>query len=80
MNKTNIYQLIISWGVDSISSEFSEVEMTKDISLLGLDSIDVVEFCEFLEEKFNIEVDYDWVMEFETLTDLGAEIEQLITA
>ena len=74
MNGTEIRKLVIAWGVECISSEFSEAEMSKDISLLGFNSIDIVEFSEHLESSLNIVVDYEWHMEFETLNELCTEL------
>lgn len=76
MSKNDIQQLILGWGAESISSEFGEEEMTKDVSLIGLDSIDFIEFCQYLESKLGIDVDHDWVMEFETLRDLALGLEE----
>ena len=74
MNENEIRKMVINWGVRSVSSEFSETEMTKDISLLGFDSIEIFEFGEFIESRFNIDVDDEWLMEFETLNDLCAKL------
>jgi len=74
MNEIEIRELVIAWGIKCISSEFSEAEMTKDIALLGFDSIDIVEFSEHLESSLNIIIDYEWLMEFETLNDLCAKL------
>lgn len=76
MSLSEIKKLVLNWGAQHISSDFGEGHLKKDISLLGLDSIDVVEFCEYLELKFGIEVDVDWVMEFETLNDLVAHVKE----
>lgn len=74
MPLSEIKNLILNWGAQHVSSDFGEEHMKKDISLLGLDSLDVVEFCEYLELKFGIEADVDWVMEFETLSDLADQV------
>ncbi|MCG7563247.1 MULTISPECIES: acyl carrier protein [Pseudoalteromonas] len=74
MTLQQIRTLIISWGKENVKSDFSEQDLENDIALLGLDSIDVVEFCEYLEEQLDISVELDWVMEFETLAALGEEL------
>lgn len=78
MTSTEISKLILNWGVEHFSSDFGEGHMKKDMSLLGLDSIDVVEFCEYLELKFGIEVDFDWVMGFKTLNDMVDQITAIL--
>ncbi len=74
MKENEIRKLVMNWGIKCISSEFGEAEMSKDISLLGFDSIDIFEFSEHLESSLNIVVDYEWLMEFETLNDLCAKL------
>lgn len=80
MNKNEISGLICQWSKENISSSFSDIDMEKNVSLLGIDSIDVVELCEYLETKLGVPVDYDWMMDFETLLDLSAGLEECIAA
>ena len=74
MNQSEVKKMVLSWGTQCISSDFSEEHMNENISLLGLDSVDVVEFCDYLKAQVGIEVDFDWVMEFETLNDLVNQV------
>lgn len=74
MHLMDIRKLVLDWGSQYISKDFGEAHMSKDISLLGLDSIDIVEFCKHLEAETGVEVDSDWVLEFQTLNDLANEI------
>lgn len=77
MHVSDIESIVLNWFNQRISNDFGKEHLKKDIALLGLDSIDVVEFCKYLETKFGIEVDYDCVMEFETLNDLSARIKAI---
>jgi acyl carrier protein len=78
MSLGEIKHFVLNWGSRNIYPDFGEAHMSTDISLLGMDSIDVVEFCEHLELKFGIEVDTDWVLEFETLNDLVDQVNVIL--
>lgn len=70
MSTIEIDKLLLTWGSRYISSDFNEEHMKKNVSLLGLDSIDVAGLCEFVEDNSDLEVDFDWVLQFETLNDM----------
>ncbi|OHU95222.1 hypothetical protein BIW53_10885 [Pseudoalteromonas byunsanensis] len=53
--------------------------MKLDMSLLGLELIDVVEFCELLEEKAGIYVDFEWVMDCSNLNELVDKVKAEMT-
>lgn len=74
MNENQLTTLILEWGKNNIKNDFSQQDMDKDMALLGLDSIDVVEFCEYLEEHLGIDVELDHVMDMESLTELSQSL------
>ena len=74
MNQSDIAQLVLSWGNGHFRQGLKEEQLALDVSLLGMNSIDVVELCEYLEEKIDIEVDPDLVMDLESLNDLCIEL------
>ncbi|WP_105167424.1 acyl carrier protein [Pseudoalteromonas sp. T1lg23B] len=84
METRQIKDLVMSWGTRFVTKDFNEEHMKLDMSLLGLDSIDVVEFCELLEEKVGIYVDFEWVMDCSNLNELvdkvKAEMAQEVSA
>ena len=53
--------------------QFDETKSLKD---LGLDSLDVVEMCLELEEKFDIQFETEELSNFKTIGDLFASIEK----
>lgn len=55
-----------------------EIDETKSLKDLGLDSLDVVEMCLELEEKFGIEFATEELSNFKTIGDLFKSIESKI--
>lgn len=55
-----------------------ELDETKSLKDLGLDSLDVVEMCLELEEKFGIQFETEELSNFKTIGDLFASIEKKI--
>lgn len=55
-----------------------EIDETKSLKDLGLDSLDVVEMCLELEEKFGIQFETEELSNFKTIGDLFASIEKKI--
>lgn len=68
--------------MDEIRQMFKErlnlkqLDETKSLKDLGLDSLDVVEMCLELEEKFDIQFDTEELSNFKTIGDLFASIEK----
>ena len=66
--------------MDEIRQMFKErlnlkqLDETKSLKDLGLDSLDVVEMCLELEEKFDIQFETEELSNFKTLGDLFASI------
>ncbi|MCQ2800120.1 MAG: acyl carrier protein [Bacilli bacterium] len=58
----------------------SEIDESKPLKDFGLDSLDVVEMCLDLEDKYGIEFSPDELGEFKTVGDLLASIEQKIAS
>lgn len=58
----------------------AEVDESKALKDFGLDSLDVVEMCLDLEDKYGIEFSPDELGEFKTVGDLLASIEQKIAS
>ncbi|WP_337261378.1 MULTISPECIES: acyl carrier protein [unclassified Serratia (in: enterobacteria)] len=71
--------LILSWGLQHVSKSFNEKHMEAEISSLGLDSIDIIQLCEYLEEQVNtdIDVDFDFIIECKNLNTLVKKIIEL---
>ena len=53
-----------------------QLDETKSLKDLGLDSLDVVEMCLELEEKFDIQFETEELSNFKTIGDLFASIEK----
>ena len=68
--------------IDEIRQMFKErlnlkqLDETKSLKDLGLDSLDVVEMCLELEEKFDIQFETEELSNFKTIGDLFASIEK----
>lgn len=68
--------------MDEIRQMFKErlnlkqLDETKSLKDLGLDSLDVVEMCLELEEKFDIQFETEELSNFKTIGDLFASIEK----
>lgn len=54
----------------------AEVKETQSLKDLGLDSLDVVEMCLDLEEKYGIQFTTEELTSFKTVGDLFASIEK----
>lgn len=57
-----------------------EVKETQSLKDLGLDSLDVVEMCLDLEEKYGIQFTTEELTSFKTVGDLFASIEKKLGA
>lgn len=79
LDKECIYDLVLGWGQKNINRGFSSEDMTRDMSLLGLDSIEMVEFCEYLESEIGSNIDYEWLMSCETLMIVVNELTQKLS-
>ena len=68
--------------MDEIRQMFKErlnlkqLDETKSLKDLGLDSLDVVEMCLELEEKFDIQFETEELSNFKTIGDIFASIEK----
>lgn len=68
--------------MDEIRQMFKErlnlkqLDETKSLKDLGLDSLDVVEMCLELEEKFDVQFETEELSNFKTIGDLFASIEK----
>ena len=68
--------------MDEIRQMFKErlnlkqLDETNSLKDLGLDSLDVVEMCLELEEKFDIQFETEELSNFKTIGDLFASIEK----
>lgn len=58
----------------------TDIDENKPLKDFGLDSLDVVEMCLDLEDKYGIEFSPDELGEFKTVGDLLASIEQKIAS
>lgn len=56
------------------------VDETKSLKDLGLDSLDVVEMCLTLEDKYGIQFDTDELSSIKTVADLYSSIEKKLDA
>ena len=56
------------------------VDETKSLKDLGLDSLDVVEMCLTLEDKYGIQFDTDELSSIKTVADLYNSIEKKLDA
>lgn len=74
VDREALYALVMQWGKKNINRQFSDDDMVRDMSLLGLDSIEMVEFCEYLESQTEASIDYEWLLGCETLTILVDEL------
>lgn len=74
IDRAALYALVMQWGKKNINRQFSDEDMVRDMSLLGLDSIEMVEFCEYLESQTEVNIDYEWLLGCETLTILVDEL------
>ncbi|MDY6431056.1 MAG: acyl carrier protein [Bacilli bacterium] len=72
----------MSAKVDEIRKEFSErlgskaLDDSKSLKDLGLDSLDVVEMCLDLEDKYGIQFETEELSSFKTIGDLFAALEK----
>ena len=70
--------------IDEIKKEFAEkvhktdIDDSTELKNLGLDSLDIVELCLDLEDRYNIQFETDELSSFKTLGDLFATIEKKI--
>lgn len=74
IDRETLYGLVMHWGKKNINRQFNDEDMARDLSLLGLDSIEMVEFCEYLESQTELSIDYEWLLGCETLTILVDEL------
>ena len=58
----------------------SKVDDSKGLRDLGLDSLDVVELCMELEDRYGIQFDTEEFATFKTVSDLFASIEAKLAA
>ncbi|OPZ36029.1 MAG: Acyl carrier protein [Tenericutes bacterium ADurb.BinA155] len=58
----------------------SKVDESKSLKEIGLDSLDVVEMCLDLEDKFGIQFETEELSQFKTVGDLFASIEKKLAA
>jgi len=58
----------------------SKVDESKGLRDLGLDSLDVVELCMELEDRYGIQFDTEEFATFKTVSDLFASIEAKLAA
>lgn len=79
LDKVALYALVMQWGKKNINRQFSDEDMVRDMSLLGLDSIEMVEFCEYLEAQTEANIDYEWLLGCETLSLLVDELAVQLT-
>ncbi len=79
VNKATLYELVMQWGKKNINRHFSDDDMVRDMSLLGLDSIEMVEFCEYLEAQTEANIDYEWLLSCTTLSVLVDELAMQLT-
>ncbi len=79
VDRDALYALVMQWGKKNINRQFSDEDMVRDMSLLGLDSIEMVEFCEYLEAQTEISIDYEWLLGCESLSVLVDELAQQLT-
>ncbi|HEY0894186.1 MAG TPA: hypothetical protein VGE32_14095 [Cellvibrio sp.] len=79
VDRAALYALVMQWGKKNINRQFSDEDMVRDMSLLGLDSIEMVEFCEYLEAQTEANIDYEWLLGCETLTILVDELAVQLT-
>jgi acyl carrier protein len=72
--------------MDEIKASFAtrlnvrSVDETKSLKDLGLDSLDVVEMCLTLEDKYGIEFETDELSSIKTVADLYSSIEKKLDA
>lgn len=66
---------LIALANENLDIDFSEMEMTTQLSDLDIDSIDMLDFIMLIEEKFEIEFEEDELDEIETLGDIAELIE-----
>ena len=70
--------------IEEIRASFAErinvetLDDSKGLKDLGLDSLDIVELCLDLEEKYNIQFETAELASFKTVGDLFASIEKKI--
>ncbi|MGR9086845.1 MAG: phosphopantetheine-binding protein, partial [Gammaproteobacteria bacterium] len=65
-------------GQKNISRHFGDEDMTRDMSLLNMDSIEMVEFCEYLEEDTGMTIDFDWLLGCENMSILVNRLAELL--
>lgn len=58
----------------------SRVDETKGLRELGLDSLDVVELCMELEDRYGIQFETEEFAQYKTVADLFASIEKKLAA
>ncbi len=58
----------------------NHVDETKSLKDLGLDSLDVVEMCLTLEDKYGIQFETDELSSIKTIADLYGSIEKKLDA
>ena len=72
--------------MSEINQSFAErlnvlhVDETKSLKDLGLDSLDVVEMCLTLEDKYGIQFETDELSSIKTVADLYGSIEKKLDA
>lgn len=66
---------LIALANENLDIDFSEMEMTTQLSDLDIDSIDMLDLIMLIEEKFEIEFEEDELDEIETLGDIAELIE-----
>jgi len=72
--------------MDEIKKMFAErignqkIDESKSLKDLGLDSLDVVEMCLDLEDRFGIQFETEELSSFKTIGDLFSSIEKKLAA
>jgi acyl carrier protein len=69
-NPQDIETLIITWVKSNLQANFSKADLSSDINLLGLDSIDVVELCEHISDHTGANIDIETIFDLESLSEL----------
>lgn len=76
MELIQLKEFIFNWGLQNVSKNFNKKHMEVEISSLGLDSVDIIQLCEYLEGKTNtdIDVDFDFIIQCKNLNTLAEKI------
>lgn len=81
MNRSQIEAKLTALVAEVLEVDQSEIDLTKPLAEYGqLDSLALIELVESIESEFVVRIADDKLVEFDTLSDVVSEIENLLNS